>query len=159
MADDDDTIVPAVPDDPDDRTIVVERDDPDERTVVIERGAPDERTVVIDRGRRKGASTPDADPVLAVLPSPRGIRPAPVDAEYAQVVPSAPAAYGPRQLAPAPRPGPAAPRGLEPARRGELPSVGLRSRRSGTLALLVFAGACAVSVIGIVAVIVWFVRG
>ena len=68
--------------------------------------------------------------------------------------------YVPREVAPAPVPGPAVPRG-DASHRAEapsMPSVTRRSRKAGVVTLLVFAGACVVSVIGVVAVIVWFVR-
>lgn len=164
MGDDEDTVVPVVPADTDtdtdteDRTIVVERDDPEDHTVVIER----DNTVVIDRRRGRGTSTPAPDPVLTVLPARRGIRTAPIEPARRSVEPASTVeAYAPRPVAPAPKPGPAVPRGAGPERAANpvLPSVARRSRKSGALALLLFAGACVVSVIGIVAVIVWFVRG
>jgi len=170
---------PPAPEDDEDRTVVVDREVED-RTVVVDREAED-RTVVVDRetdktvaverkGRGKrasaGSAAPDADSVMKLLPTRRGaIRVAPVEPGFGREAVEAIGAnavetYVPREIAPAPELGPAVPRG-DDALRAEapsMPSVTRRSRKAGVVALLVFAGACVVSVIGIVAVIVWFVR-
>jgi hypothetical protein len=176
---------PADAEDDEDRTVVVDRGgDADDRTVVVDRGGDDEdRTVVVDRPGRevdrtvvverrgRGPAAPEApaedhDDVLRVLPRRRGIRTAPVeqgfgrepvDAVGANVV----EAYAPRPIAPVPVPGPAVPRGDAPLRAPSpsMPSVQRRSRTAGAVALLAFGAACVVSVIGIVAIIVWFARG
>jgi len=169
----------AAPADAEDRTVVVDREAED-RTVVVDREAED-RTVVVDRetdktvaverkGRGKrvsaGPAAPDAESVMKLLPSRRGvIRVAPVEPGFGREAVDAVGAnavetYVPREIAPAPEPGPAVPRGEEALRAPapSMPSVTRRSRTAGVVALLAFAGACVVSVIGIVAVIVWFVR-
>jgi hypothetical protein len=168
-----------------DKTVVVERkpapaEDDEDRTVVVDREAED-RTVVVDRetdktvaverkGRGKrvsaGSAAPDPESVMKLLPTRRGtIRVAPVEPGFGREAVEAVGAnavetYIPREIAPPPVLGPAVPRG-EDALRAEapsMPSVMRRSRKAGVVALLVFAGACIVSVIGIVAVVVWFVR-
>lgn len=167
-----------------DRTVVVDREAED-RTVVVDRGAAaadeEDRTVVVDRetdktvaverkGRGKrvsaGSAAPDAESVMKLLPTRRGtIRVAPVEPGFGREAVDAVGAnavetYVPREIAPAPEPAPAVPRGEEALRAPapSMPSVTRRSRTAGVVALLAFAGACVVSVIGIVAVIVWFVR-
>ena len=151
-----------------DRTVVVDREAED-RTVVVDRDT--DKTVAVERkGRRKrvgaGSAAPDPESVMKLLPTRRGaIRLAPVEPGFGRdaveaIGANAVETYVPREIAPPPAPAPAVPRG-EDALRAEapsMPSVTRRSRKAGVVALLVFAGACAVSVIGIVAVIVWFVR-
>ena len=171
-----------------DKTVVVERkpapavdgDDDEDRTVVVDREAED-RTVVVDRegdktvvverkGRGKrvsaGSAAPDPESVMKLLPTRRGaIRVAPVEPGFGREAVEAIGAnvvetYVPREIAPAPEPGAAVPRG-DDALRAEapsMPSVTRRSRAAGVVTLLVFAGTCVVSVVGIVAVIVWFAR-
>ena len=158
-------------DDAEDRTVVVDRDE--DRTVVVDREA--DKTVVVDRKRRgkrasdattdKPGAAPGADSVINLLPTRRGIKTAPVDpatvrAPVEAVGPNVVETYVPREIAPLPEAAPAVPRGEEALRAPapSMPSVSRSSRKAGALALLVFAGACVVSVIGIIAVVVWFVR-
>ena len=158
----------AAPADAEDRTVVVDREAED-RTVVVDRET--DKTVAVERkGRGKrvsaGPAAPDAESVMKLLPSRRGvIRVAPVEPGFGREAVDAVGAnavetYVPREIAPAPEPGPVVPRGEEALRAPapSMPSVTRRSRTAGVVALLAFAGACVVSVIGIVAVIVWFVR-
>ena len=156
-----------------DRTVVVDRGaaaaDEEDRTVVVDRET--DKTVAVERkGRGKrvsaGSAAPDAESVMKLLPTRRGtIRVAPVEPGFGREAVDAVGAnaietYVPREIAPAPEPAPAVPRGEEALRAPapSMPSVTRRSRTAGVVALLAFAGACVVSVIGIVAVIVWFVR-
>ena len=157
--DDDDTLVP----DEQDRTVAVQREEPVDRTVVIERGPaaaaepegaqeaqePEDRTVGLTRARlAKGARE-------------RGVPAAPDGARSGRAAaPAGPDSYPPRALPEVPAPAPPVPRG-EDARRSAasaLPSVARRSRRAGAVTLLVFGAACVISIMGIVAVVVWFVR-
>jgi len=175
MVDDEDTIETVV-----DETVVVTRQpraaapEPEDRTVVVERPGrgrerdldldldPDRTTAVERRGRNEKA--PDPDSVLRVLPR-RGVEAAPVEVDFGREAVEALGAnvvetYVPREVAAVPVPGPSVPRG-DASPRSEapsLPSVTRSSRTAGVVTLLVFAGACVVSVIGVVAVIVWFVR-
>ena len=164
--------VPLGVDDPDeDRTVVVERDD--DRTVVVERDG--DKTVVVERkgrGKRSSDATTDragaapaADPVITLLPARRGITTAPVDpaevrAPVEAVGPNVVETYVPRQIAPPPAAARGVPRGEEALRAPapSMPSVARSSRTAGAVALLAFAGACLVSVVGVIAVVVWFVR-
>lgn len=171
MVDNEDTIETVV-----DETVVVTRrpraavPEPEDRTVVVERPGRerdldldlDRTTAVERRGRNKKA--PDPDSVLRVLPR-RGVEAAPVEVDFGREAVEALGAnavetYVPREVAPAPVSGPAVPRGAASPRAEapSMPSVTRRSRTAGVVTLLVFAGACVVSVIGVVAVIVWFVR-
>lgn len=140
--------------DDEDRTVVVDRED---KTVVVERSR---------RGRRpKDEAAPAPDSVINLLPTRRGIKVAPVEPGFGRdaveaIGPNAVETYVPREIASAPEAAPAVPRGDE-ALRAEapsMPSVTRRSRTAGAVALLAFAGACVVSLIGIIVVIVWFVR-
>lgn len=141
--------------DDEDRTVVVDRED---KTVVVERAR---------RGRRPkdGAAAPAADSVINLLPNRRGIKVAPVEPGFGReavepIGPNVVETYVPREIAPAPGAAPAVPRGDE-ALRAEapsMPSVTRRSRKAGAVTLLAFAGACVVSLIGVIVVIVWFVR-
>lgn len=160
---------PAEVDDEEDRTIVVDRQEED-RTVVVDRaGRESDQTVALDRGRRgkrvrAGFTEPTPESVIKLLPSRRSLRAAPVEPGFGREPVEAVGAnvvetYLPREIAPAPILDPTLPRGDE-ALRAEapsMPSVARHSRKAGILALLIFAGACVVSVIGLVAVIAWFV--
>ena len=154
-----------------DRTVVVDRDDDstvvdrdEDHTVVIER----DKTVVVDRqrrGKRPKLEAPAAHSVITLLPRRRGITVAPIEPGFGReaveaIGPGVVETYVPREVAPPPAAGPAVPRGEDALRADapSMPSVGRRSRKAGVLALLVFAGACVVSVIGVIVVIVWFVR-
>ena len=125
---DDDTLVPGE----DDRTVVVQRDEAVDRTVVIERRRP-------------------SPPQPLALPDPPAS-----PGRAAGTVEEYPA----RALPPRPAPAPPVPRGEDARGRASsaLPSVRRRSRRAAVATLLAFSAACAVSVVGVVAVIVWFVR-
>lgn len=127
----------------DEHTVVVPRPASDEDTVVVPRPASDEHTLVVDRSRPADAGTPDLDPSLmdTIAAPPRR-----------EVVDPAPAIYKPR---PAPRipSRPPAVTGGEPATRDTAAvtaSVVRRSRRAGALAVICVAGACIVSVAGLV---------
>lgn len=163
------TVVPPEPPDDDededeDRTAVVDRDE--DRTVVIER----DKTVVIDRRRRGSRSSPEAeapaaDSVINLLPTRRGVRVAPVEPGFGRqaveaIGPNVVETYVPREIAPPPVAGPAVPRGEEALRAAAptIASVERRSRTTGAVALVVFAAACVVSVVGVIVVIVWFAR-
>ncbi|MBN9239726.1 MAG: hypothetical protein BGO97_08505 [Micrococcales bacterium 70-64] len=154
--------VPLGADDPDeDRTVVVERDD--DRTVVVERKGRGKRSS--DATTDRAGAAPAADPVITLLPARRGITTAPVDpaalrAPVEAVGPNVVETYVPRQIAPPPAAAPGVPRGEEALRAPapSMPSVARSSRTAGAVALLAFAGACLVSVVGVIAVVVWFVR-
>lgn len=156
-----------------DRTVVVDRakhaapaDEAEDRTVVVDR---EDKTVVVERSRRgrrpKDGAARAADSVINLLPTRRGIKIAPVEPGFGRdaveaIGPNAVETYVPREIAPAPEAAPAVPRG-DDALRAEapsMPSVTRRSRKAGAVALLAFAGACVISLIGIIAVIAWFVR-
>lgn len=156
-----------------DRTVVVARRGGTEteaeadRTVVVERKGTDDRTVAVPRQRRGRAAAPvAADPVINLLPRRRGIRTAPIEPGSGRepveaIGPNVVETYVPREIAPPPAAVAAVPRGEE-ALRAEapsMPSVLRQSRRAAAVSLLVFGAACAVSVVGVVAVVVWFVRG
>jgi len=130
---DDDTLVPGE----DDRTVVVQRDEVIDRTVVIDRRRP---------------SRPQPPSVRTIPDPPAG----PGPERAAGTVQDYPA----RALPLLPTPAPLVLRGEDARGRAStaLPSVRRRSRRAAVATLLAFAVACAVSVVGVVAVIVWFVR-
>ena len=161
-------------DDEDDETIVIDREPTvvpereEEHTIVLARRRPAsdiddgdhaEETIVIDRdaedrtialGRRAPAPPVD-DPVLRLLPG--RARPA--------VGPNVVESYPAREpiLPGVPVVADTVERGRVRPDRAGLPSVVRRSRRAGIRSLVVFAAACVVSIVGIVVVIAWFVRG
>ncbi len=162
-------------DDDVDDTVVIDR----EPTVVPERD--EDRTIAIPRTRQApvepepvSESEPDdADDDDHTIALPRTTPKRKTDDEVMRLLPPresrARAAVGPRAVAsyPARTVGPA-PKGVVadtvlrergPGNSRALPSVARVSRRAGIRALVLFAAACVVSVVGIVVVVVWFVRG
>lgn len=147
-----------------DRTVV--RDAGDDATVVVQRApSPDEATVVVDRGdsaatrlthqgapvmhpprrrdRRRPAPAPVSEEVLRTAEP--GAGPGVID-HYPARAPEAPSLPHPPRFAPGP-----------PATRDTttvLPSVARRSRRGAIVVIAAFAGACLVSVGGLVALAV-----
>ena len=154
--------------DTEDRTTVIDRglpDDDTDRTVPVRRREPEpddtDRTVALDP--KRPAPAPEPDPVIRLLPARSRIEPPPgpegARTAVGAVGPNAVDTYVPRPL-PAPVAAPPVPRSDAP-RRGDaaLPSVARSSRASGRAALVVFAATCVVSLAGLIAVVVWFVRG
>ena len=169
---------PASPVDDQEATIVVDRSRPassvedHESTVVVDRGRPaafevDEATIVVDRsggtavapsgleetivrprrGLRRRRSTVFDEPSPLEATIPRG----PVSFER-PTEPEPPAIYKPRPAPLAPQAPPAIASGPAPTRveNPALPSVTRQGIRRSRAALLAFAGACAVSVAGLV---------
>jgi hypothetical protein len=151
-------------------TVVVDRSVPDEGTVVIDRSSPDEGTVVIER-RRDGAqrTPPRSSSVLGALPR-RGRRRelthAPGDESVNRTAvlasgPGAVTAYTPRAIPDPPtisavtEAGPEATRADAPS----MPSVARSATRWSRTALAAFAGACVVSVAGLIVLFVLLTAG
>jgi hypothetical protein len=149
---------------PDAETVVVDRELGAE-TVVVERAGAD-RTVVVDRDpavegtlavTRDRAASPGGGPAIPGGRRRRGMTMPPVAPGFGRgaidaVGPGAVTTYEPRAIpeppvAPASLPGVAATRTPAP----QLPSVARRARRTGMIALGVFAASCVVSVAGLVA--------
>ena len=144
----------------------------DEPVEAVEPVEPDESTVVVDRSGASKTDAPDEATVVASRPAPRRLRRKRVDravpdpSEAAEVAASrrvdsfaaptegpAPAIYKPRPapLAPVAPPivvGAAAPTRVEDP---GLPSVAKQGRRWSMVTLVAAAGACVVSVAGLVA--------
>ena len=150
---------------PDEGTVVIDRAVPDEGTVVIDRSSPDEGTVAIER-RRGGArrTPPRSSSVLGALPR-RGQRreltkaPGGEAANHTAVLASGPGAvtaYTPRAIPDPPtisaisEAGPEATRADAPS----MPSVARSATRWSRTALAAFAGACVVSVAGLIVLFV-----
>ncbi len=151
-----------------DRTVVVDRDD-NERTVVVDRDEG-ERTVVVERAVKRKPADGDATVVVGKrakpkTPSNRGprgrqrINLPPVEAGFAEkaVLASGPGAvenYAPRELPVQPEATPRLEQSAVITRppADAVPSVRKSSRRFGVIAVVGFALACVVSVVGLVAI-------
>lgn len=132
-------------------------DEDDDPTVVIDReptvtGDGLDKTISLRRRSVGVPSLADDDPVLRLLPAPRG----------RAVIPAGPhvvEAYPPREILPPPvrasTDAPAA--AFARATAAALPSTARLSRRAGVGALVAVGAACVVSLAGIIAIIAWFV--
>lgn len=133
-------------------TIIVDRAD---RTVVVERGSAPDGTIAVTRSRTK---PPEAGPSIPSGRRRRGMTMPPVAPGYGRgaidaVGPGAVTVYEPREI-PAPPVAPSAFAGVEATRAPapSMPSVARRSRNRAAVSLALAAGACVVSVAGLLAI-------
>lgn len=134
-----------------DRTVARPRvDEDDEATITVDRSAPAVSLPPVPSLRR------------ARVQRRRGIAPPPVPVGFAPaarlaVGPGAVEHYRPRELAPPPN----APAHLEASGTRvrvvdpSLPSIARRARRTATVAVAAFVGACAVSATGLTLILIW----